>query len=643
MLISRFASLLVIFSLLSGGSASVFAQMPANLPPPPPPPRAAERDKISPELEKNALDLLEQAVTEAGALRLPENRAMIYAMAGDLFWTRDEKLARQLFRGAGNEILQAVNVKPEISSESQAFREANFGRMEIFNLRQMVLRVLAERDAEMALEILRATRAPDVAAEIQTYVMPAPPTPGAPRAQAMTPTGDLPRNFRVEQEIRLEQGLIAKAAEQDPQKAAQRVRESLEKGFSMEIIAALNRLSQKDAEAAEKLFGEVIQKLLAADLSKNQSNLNFAVALVRPYAYQPATPQQNQAGNSRESRLTIDDKSVRDIAAKIADALLRATNPNQASFFNVALPVLQKLVPERAALLKQKQAALKKQQPASPNRAMTDALDALNDPDATPEKLMAAAAQAPPQMRGSFYRQAVSRVSSAGNAAGGGGDPEKIRALLQSQPESRERDDAIARIDAALTMRHLRAGKSDEARRLIDRMPPGLARTEQIVQMAVASHRLNTREGKENALRLMEEARQSIRDFPETRDETDGLLRVAAGFAVIDPGRAFAMLAPAVELANEVLQAQAILARYNKQTQFFRDGEMIMSNSFGAMGGTVFRYGRELKMLAQVDFSRARAMIDQFRREDARVFAKLFVAQSILKERIGMEGGIIIG
>src|SRR3712207_22414 len=83
MLILRFVSLLVIFSIVCG---SISAQLPANIP--------SEREKISPELEKNALDLLEQAASEAGALRLPENRALIYAMAGDLFWTRDEKRAR---------------------------------------------------------------------------------------------------------------------------------------------------------------------------------------------------------------------------------------------------------------------------------------------------------------------------------------------------------------------------------------------------------------------------------------------------------------------------------------------------------------------------------------------------------------------
>jgi hypothetical protein len=295
---------------------------------------------------------------------------------------------------------------------------------------------------------------------------------------------------------------------------------------------------------------------------------------------------------------------------------------------NFALPVLQKIVPERAAQLKQKEAALKKQAPQ--NLRPGGFTNPLADPNATPEKIIADATKAPVQMRGALYRQAALRASS--------GDPEKIRALLQSQPESRERDEAIAYLDSTLVMRQLAAGKTDEARRLIDRIPFGAAKAEQLVQLAIASYRLNTKESKENALRIMSEAREMVKDYPEDKDETDGLLKVIAGYAVIEPERALTMLAPVIEQANEVINAQAVLARYNKSTQMFRDGEMIVSNSVGSLGSKVFRYGKELKLLAQNDFARTRSLIDQFRRDDVRVFARLFIAQSILKERIGLEG-----
>jgi hypothetical protein len=513
--------------------------------------------------------------------------------------------------------------------EFESSRIISQRQMEIFNLRQMVLRTLAERDAEMALEILVTTRAPEVAAEMQTYVMPNATAPNAAQKQQTPTQTPVVRNFRVEQEIRLEQSLVAKSVEQDPQKAAQKIRENLEKGFSLEIVFALQKMYKKDAELATKLFEETIQKLLAADLTKPQSNINFAVNLIRPYAF---PPKENPSAKS-QPRLVMDEKSVRDVANKIVDTFMKATSSNQLSGLNYALPVLQKLAPEKIAQLKQKQTALNKQSPQNTRAAQI--ASAVNNPNATPEQLIADASKAQPSLRGAFYRQAAMRGISAG-------EPEKVLALLQNLPDSRERNDALAFLNSNIASRLLQAGKTDEARRLIDQMPFGAAKAEQLVQLAVASFRLNTKESRENALRIMNEAREMVKDFPEDKDETDALVKVIAGFAVIEPDRAFAMLAPVIEQANEVINAQAILARYNKQTQSFRDGELVIAGSFGALNAKVFRYGRELKMLAQHDFTRTRGLIDQFRRDDVRLFIKIFIAQSILKERIGLEGAIVL-
>lgn len=619
MLIRRLISLLVICSILGGSGAFVRAQQQS--------PRKEDSEKIktaAQELEKNALEMLEEVVVAAAALKLPENRALIYTTVGDTLWLKDEKRARGLFRAAAGEIVQAMNTKVE-KPEQVRINETQFGRQEIVSLRQTILRTLAERDAEMALELLQVTRAPDVAAEMAGYVMPTP--SGAVRNPNDPPLA--PRNYKVEQEIRLEESLTAKAAGQDPQKAAQRIRSILEKGFSPEILQALQRLYSKDAELAAKLLSELVQKLLAADLSKNNLSMNFALNLLRSYTVLPkANP-----GDKNPARLTIDDKSVKDIANKIADALMKATDYKQNAAFNNALPILQKIVPERVAPLNQKQAALKKQAAASTptNRAgyaIPQAPSSLNDPNASPEKLLADALKAPVQYRSALYRQAAARALA--------GDPEKIRALLLNQPESRERNDALLHFDAAIISSLIQKGKIDEARRFVDRMPFGAARAEQIVQLALAAYRANQSESKDAALLLLEEARQMIKEFPEDRDEVDGLLKVAAGFAVVETERAFAMLPPVIEQANEVIGAQAVLARYNKQTQTFRDGEMMMASNFGALNTTVFRYGRELKLLARHDFGRTRGLIEQFRREDVRLFVKLFVAQSILRERIGI-------
>src|SRR5262249_59415160 len=136
---------------------------------------------------------------------------------------------------------------------------------------------------------------------------------------------------------------------------------------------------------------------------------------------------------------------------------------------------------------------------------------------------------------------------------------------------------------------------------------------------------------------LMDQAKQMVNDFPEDKDEMAGAIKIISGYVVIDPDRAFALIPGVIDEANQVIDAYAVLAKYNKQDNVFRDGEMIMSG--GGSGTSVFKYGGEIKSLAQIDFARTMTLINQFRRDDIRLSARLFVAQGILKDRIGLDGG----
>lgn len=611
MRIFRFIFLVILFSI---GCLSAAAQiLPTE--------SQSGKEKAAQELEKNALDLLEQVAGSAVLLKLPENRAMVYATAGDLFWARNEKRARTLFRDAANEIVLANNTPLE-NSGAFSPAQAMLGRPEIYNLRRMVLQTLAIRDAEFALELLQLTRPADVAAEMQTYLSQ---TPAQVSADKLTPK--LPNNYKVQQEIQLEQSLVARAAEQDPQKAAKLIRESWSKGMSYEVLSLIYKVGGKDIDLANTLLTETVQKLLDTDLSKRQNELNFSVNLLRTFA----TPRKDNPNNKELSKLKVDETMLKDLANRIADSLMKASGYNSYFSFSSAMPILEKVVPERAVQLKQKQTALKKQIPAG----FPETPRSFSDPNAAPETLIADAAKAEPRMRGMMYRQATMRAMSSS-------DPEKFRSLLQSLPEGKERDDAISLLDSNIAAKLLQQGKLEEVRKIVDRMSVGNAKVEQLVGLAVASFRLNTKESKETALKFMEEARQMVNNFPEDKDETEGLIKVVAGYTVIEPDRAFGMLSPVIEQANNLINAGALLAKYNKQNQIFRNGEILMANGFASGGSKFFQYGKELKLLAQADFPRTRALIDQFSREDVRLFTKLFIAQSILKEKIGLGGAMYL-
>src|ERR671933_29331 len=70
-------------------------------------PQLEQESKAQKELEKKALQLLDDTLQSAQALKLVENRAVIRAQAADLLWKRDEKRARSLFRDAVAELVAA--------------------------------------------------------------------------------------------------------------------------------------------------------------------------------------------------------------------------------------------------------------------------------------------------------------------------------------------------------------------------------------------------------------------------------------------------------------------------------------------------------------------------------------------------------
>ncbi|HZI87451.1 MAG TPA: hypothetical protein VFD48_11500, partial [Pyrinomonadaceae bacterium] len=124
---------------------------------------AAQKEKEAEqrqELEKRTLTLLNDVASAAWTLKLPENRIFIMASTAGLLWTFDEKRARTLYWEAVNSLnLIAPPVRSSGESLSEAEREktlqAYFSR---FGLRRGLLLQVAQRNAQLALEMLRATR-----------------------------------------------------------------------------------------------------------------------------------------------------------------------------------------------------------------------------------------------------------------------------------------------------------------------------------------------------------------------------------------------------------------------------------------------------------------------------------------------------
>src|ERR1043165_1325027 len=245
-----------------------------------------EKEKAQKELEKKALQLLDDTLQSAQVLKLAENRAVIRAQAADLLWKRDEKRARALFRDAITDLVAA-------RGEAAKNERANWMLAE---LRPRLLYMIAARDPQLALDLLRESR------------------PASNDDAAQSP-------WVRSQEQNLEQAIAAQAAENDPKLALKMAEEGLEKGVNFGVLSVLERLRQKDPEAATRLASEVVGKLQSENLSGGREAAPVAMALLHnallpdsPQRYFFGGPDSQPRSSEKPKPLVLEDSDVRALA-----------------------------------------------------------------------------------------------------------------------------------------------------------------------------------------------------------------------------------------------------------------------------------------------------------------------------------------
>jgi hypothetical protein len=227
------------------------------------------------------------------------------------------------------------------------------------------------------------------------------------------------------------------------------------------------------------------------------------------------------APKSKETKtLKLEAAAAKELANKLADAFLKADSSRSMSVYfqmRSAMSVIEKIIPERAALLKQKQETMKKSLPEE----MTRFDGVFDSDDKSPDKMVGNAAKMPTEMRGFMYRNAV-------NEAVKDGSTDTVRASLNQAPAGKERDEAIAYLDSKVAESKIKDGKIDEARRLIDSLGSTKEKVERLVQLAISFQQKNTKEDSETAAKLMTEARGLIDYSPEDEDAANDFLRIVS-------------------------------------------------------------------------------------------------------------------
>jgi len=175
-------------------------------------------------------------------------------------------------------------------------------------------------------------------------------------------------------------------------------------------------------------------------------------------------------------------------------------------------------------------------------------------------------------------------------------------------------------------------GKLDDAKKLISNITKRSIQVQRLVSLALEYQKKGGEKDIANARALMKDARALVNENAETSEHMSDLMEVIRGYTKIDAEAAFKLFEPMIGRMNELLDASAVIARYEPNQASFKKGELEMSIARQSWSLAIFRYIPEVQALAKADIERMNLMADKFTRDDVRTLIRLYSIQGFLKD-----------
>jgi len=590
-------------------------------------PDAQQQQEEKLKLEAKATVLLDQIVTEAQALKLPENRIRVQIAAAEMLWDRSAARARGLLVDAGAILSQMIlDADHTDRNEIQTLNQ----------LRQDLVLTAGRHDSELGYQLLHSTQ-----------------------QQPSTAGNSAGRRFIPDQQGNLEQNLLATIAANDPKVAYQKATESLDKGeYPTALSRVLSQLQTKDPDNFRKLSDKALSRLSSDNRMASREAAMLSMSLLgpgpRPTSTSTATTVDATAANSRTpSGQVLSESAYHDLMDNAITAALSVTSltaggnnvrgggagarvfrgaqPNQQSppdetqvrqnnartmLFSLQnlLPQIDQYLPERAQAVRQKLTELGLGNSANANfgNQMRTAMQ-----QGTSDSLVAAANTAPPQMQSRLYQQAAQKAVDEGNS-------DRALQIANDHLDESGKNSIMQAVD----FKRLATGAAPEKLNEIKQKLAALLSDSDRVKYLIDLYTATQKDNPKLALRFLEDARNLVSKRVTSYKEFEDQLRVAGAFASSsDPKRSFELLELGIGQLNELLSAAAVLNGF--EVDIYKEGELSLrtDNDLVAM---VARYGQELAGLAKIDFERARMTADRFQLTEPRLNAKLSIVQNIL-------------
>ncbi|HSB10893.1 MAG TPA: hypothetical protein VLM38_15510 [Blastocatellia bacterium] len=561
---------------------------------------------------------LEQLADQARASENPAFAVRAQAQAAALLWSQNPEQARSIYRRAFESL--ALNASPKTTepagrppkSEGAALRPA-LTTSEKRQLRSELLNQITSHDPELAEELARELADSTELSKGACIDNSSPDCSSAAGGASATlggPVAHTPREAAEQRELLMSAAL--QIVERDPQQAMAFAQLSVALGISPNLARLLTLLRNADAERADLLFSNALQRVQQsspADLNDIHTLGTYIVSTVNSPSKKPVSKtlvlrflnfavtqvaQSESAPSQRDRRdesatLYFIGRQLADLSARYGTDRLDRVR----SYLTDASDGLAYDPPVDPDLLKVK----------SPGDIAREAREAADE-----------------TQRDSLYaRAAIAWLTD--------GDVKEAQAAALRVTDVATRDRVLVPVSRRFASEKRIEDAIDVARRVSD----VTARADLLV---LSSNAAIASGDKARAVELLNEAESCSMKASPSVDRAQALIKTASSFSIIDSVRSFEVLESAVKAINEIIKQgpkdhQADIASRTKSAQPVTLDELCTAS-----------FENTLAELARVDFERALILAQQLAGDEAPVIAQLAVLRGGLADMPGSEAAL---
>lgn len=537
-----------------------------------------------------------------GQIKNPQTRISAQLMAASMLRENDDK-------GAAKYLSDALADLKAFLAAADADGDNYMSQFSaIAQLRDQMVRILAETDPDAALNFLHST---------------------TPKYSPYGSTREL-----AAQESALELAIVDQIARKDPARAVQVAKQNLKKTYSQALLNTASQLEEKNPELARELMHDITTKLLNEEkLISNPDAASLALAVInslRITEQRPVRMGPDSAWVQTSQQLPkglISEQEQKQLVQKIIREVLAYSFPNGRMYAGAGDamwtlmaglrslgPDIDKVVSGSFAALEKKQTELVGNQSQYVNQFAELQNAIANNPV---ESALEAIEKAPSEIREQLYTQLATREAQ-------NGDMSRAKQILNDHiANPYQRNQALRSLEQTEIDQAMSSGKVEDALKNISALRSPVERAEQLSQLA---SQIGPGQKRATALSLLEQARGLLPQSAQAEDQgqMSALLEIARAFSNYDSKRSFEIVDPLIDQFNDICTAARSLQGFG--VEYFQNDELDMQGE-GALAQLADQMSNVLGDLALINFDRSKAETDKLRLPEVRLHAYLQIAQ----------------